>query len=137
PGLKIVTPNLTYALSRLGKREEALVYCDRALTIAPNHPEFLELRDKNQKWSLTGIQETFIKTGSVLYIRRNEDNSRWGKIAPDDGSSDITFNQNFIGYDSASQLTQGALVEVEVEVNKKSGKLYAKQVRVIEEEEED
>ncbi|NET82816.1 MAG: tetratricopeptide repeat protein [Moorea sp. SIO1F2] len=131
PGLKIVTPNLIDALSRLGKREEALAYCDRALKIAPNYLGFLQLRDTIQKPISKGIHKTLIKIGRIRYIWYNEDNSRSGRIAPDDGSSDITFNEKYIGSDSASQLTQGALVEVEV--NEKYGKLYAKQVRVIEE----
>ncbi|MEH2080649.1 MAG: tetratricopeptide repeat protein [Nostoc sp.] len=45
-GLRIVIPNLTYALIKLGKREEALEYCDRALIIDPNSANFLRLRDK-------------------------------------------------------------------------------------------
>jgi tetratricopeptide (TPR) repeat protein len=133
-GLKIVTPNLTYALSKLGKREEALEYCDRVLKIAPNYPGFLQLRDKIQLAISTGIQQTFIKTGLILYIRYNQkDNSRWGRILPDDGSPNITFNENFIGSESISKLIQGALVEVDVK--EKSGKLYAKQIRLLEEEE--
>ncbi|NEO45745.1 MAG: tetratricopeptide repeat protein [Moorea sp. SIO4A3] len=134
PGLKIVTPKLIDALSSLGKREEALAYRDRALKIAPNYPGFIELREKIQTPISKGIHKTFIKIGRIRYIRHNEDNSRSGRIAPDDGSSDITFNEKYIGSDSASQLTQGALVEVEV--NERNGNLYAKQVRVIEEEEE-
>ncbi|MFN6528243.1 tetratricopeptide repeat protein [Nostoc sp. ChiSLP03a] len=43
-GLRIVTPNLTSALTKLGKREEALEYCDRALIIDPNSGNFLRLR---------------------------------------------------------------------------------------------
>ncbi|QIR36872.1 tetratricopeptide repeat protein [Tolypothrix sp. PCC 7910] len=133
-GLRIVTPNLTYALSQLKKQEEALKYCERALKIAPNYPGFLQLRDKIQAVISTGIQKTLIKTGLILYIGHNEDNSRWGQIAPDDGSPNITFNEKFIGSKSISTLTQGVMVEVEVK--EKYGKLYARQIRVIEEEED-
>ncbi|OLT59769.1 hypothetical protein BJP37_12755 [Moorena bouillonii PNG] len=135
PGLKIVIRNLIDALFSLEKGEEALAYCDRALEIAPNYLGFLQLRDQIQTAISKGIHVRLIKIGRIRYIRHNPDNSRSGRIAPDDGSSDITFNENFIGSDSASQLTQGALVEVEV--NERNGKLYAKQVRVIEEEEEE
>jgi tetratricopeptide (TPR) repeat protein len=132
-GLRIVTPNLTYALSKLRKQEKALEYCDRALKIAPNYPGFLQLHDKIQTAIATGIQQRLIKTGLILYIRRNEgDNSRWGKIAPDDGTSNVTFNEKFIGYETISKLIQGTLVEVEVKEN--YGKLYATQIRVIEKE---
>jgi tetratricopeptide (TPR) repeat protein len=132
-GLRIVTPNLTYALSKLRKQEKALEYCDRALKIAPNDPGFLQLHDKIQTAISTGIQQIFIKTGLILYIERNErDNLRWGRIAPDDGSSNIIFNEKFIGAETISKLIQGALVEVEVKEN--YGKLYATQIRVIKEE---
>ncbi|MDJ0800805.1 MAG: tetratricopeptide repeat protein [Calothrix sp. MO_167.B12] len=135
-GLKIVTPNLTYTLSRLGKREEALTYCERAITIAPNYSGFLQLREKIQAAMSTGIQQTYLQTGLILYIKRNKkDNFRWGRIAPDDGSLHITFNEKFIGSKSISKLTKGALVEVEVK--KKYGKLYATQISVIEDEEEE
>ncbi|HEY9299642.1 MAG TPA: tetratricopeptide repeat protein, partial [Phormidium sp.] len=135
-GLRIVTPNLTYALSKLGKREEALEYCDRALKIAPNYPGFLQLRDKIQLAISAGIQQTLIKTGLILYIRHNKkDNLRWGRILPDDGSPNITFNEKFIGSQSICKLIQGTLVEVEVK--EKYGKLYATQIRVIEEEDEE
>jgi cold shock CspA family protein len=118
------------------KQEKALEYCDRALKIAPNYPGFLQLHDKIQTAISTGIQQRLIKTGLILYIRRNEgDNSRWGKIAPDDGSSNVTFNEKFIGYETISKLTPGVLVEVEVK--EQYGKLYAVQIRVIEEEEEE
>jgi tetratricopeptide (TPR) repeat protein len=135
-GLKIVTHNLTYALSRLGKQEEALAYCERAIKIAPNHLDFLQLRDRIQRVISTDIQHTSIKMGLVLYIQYNpKNNSRWGKIAPDDWSSNITFNEKFIGSDSVSKLTRGALVEVEVK--EIYGKVYAKKIRVIEEEDEE
>ena len=45
-GLKIVTPDLTYALTQLGRQQEALDYCDRCLKIAPNNSEFLQLKKK-------------------------------------------------------------------------------------------
>ena len=135
-GLKIIIRNLTYTLSRLGKREEALAYCERAIKIAPNHLDFLQLRDKIQRILSRDIQHTSLKVGLVLYIQYDHKNKlRWGKIAPDDWSSNITFNEKFIGSDSVSKLSRGALVEVEVkEIH---GKLYAKQIKVIEEEDEE
>jgi tetratricopeptide (TPR) repeat protein len=45
-GLKFVIDNLTSALTRLGKLEEALEYCDRALKVAPNEPHFRQVCDK-------------------------------------------------------------------------------------------
>ncbi|BCL33651.1 tetratricopeptide repeat protein [Nostoc sp. MS1] len=45
-GLRIVTPMLTSALTKLRKREEALKYCNRALVIDPNSVDLLQLRNK-------------------------------------------------------------------------------------------
>jgi len=94
------------------------------LTLDPSHQGFLRLHDKLQ---LT------VKTGVVLFIRHSDkDNSRWGKIMPDDGDLHIIFNEKFIGSASVSKLDKGTLVEVKVrEIN---GKLYATQVRVIRQE---
>ena len=129
-GLKIITPKLTYALTKLEKHKEALEYCDRALKFYPNYSGFIQLREKIKLVISTGIQQTFIKTGLILYIRQNkEDNSRWGKVVPNDGSQNIIFYEEFIGSESISKLIQGALVEVEVK--EKYGRLYARKIKVI------
>ncbi|MBE9098746.1 tetratricopeptide repeat protein [Vacuolonema iberomarrocanum] len=130
-GLKIVTPNLTYALSKLGKAQQALEYCDRALRIAPNHVSFLELHKKIQASISMGTQQISIKTGSILFIQKNKaDGFYWGRILPDDGSPNITFNEKYIGSDSLTKLVQGALIEFEVY------KGYAKKIRIIEDYED-
>ncbi|MCT7969564.1 tetratricopeptide repeat protein [Laspinema sp. D1] len=45
-GLELVTPNLTYALTMLGKGDEARTYCQKALEIAPKSQRLLELYDR-------------------------------------------------------------------------------------------
>ncbi|MDF5714930.1 MAG: tetratricopeptide repeat protein [Rhizonema sp. NSF051] len=45
-GLTNVTPELTYALVQLGKREEAIAYCQRSLAIDPQNQLLVELYDK-------------------------------------------------------------------------------------------
>jgi tetratricopeptide (TPR) repeat protein len=42
-GLTIVTSDLTRALLKLGRVDEARIYCQKALVIAPNHPKLLNL----------------------------------------------------------------------------------------------
>ncbi|MEM9272565.1 MAG: tetratricopeptide repeat protein [Cyanobacteria bacterium P01_F01_bin.143] len=134
-GLRIILPNLTYVLIRLGKRDEALKYCYRALEAFPNNSNFLRLRNKIQTAISTGIQEGFIKTGVILYIRYSKkDKLRWGTIVPDDGSPNITFNDKFVDSETKSKLTKGALVEVEVK--EKRNKFYAAHIAIIEDEEE-
>ena len=132
-GLKIVTPNLTYAFLKLGKRQKALDYCKRALRIAPNYSGFLELYDKIQSSIAIGSQQVFIKTGSILFISKR-DNFRWGRILPDDRSQHITFSEKYVGSEIFNTLVQGALVEVEV--YERHEKLYAKKIRIIEDDED-
>ena len=42
-GLTIVTSDLSRALLKLGRIDEATIYCQKALVIAPNHPKLLNL----------------------------------------------------------------------------------------------
>ncbi|MBD2328556.1 hypothetical protein [Alkalinema sp. FACHB-956] len=48
-GLKVVTRDLTYALIRLNRQQEALNYYDRAITATNNHPDLIRLRDRLMK----------------------------------------------------------------------------------------
>ncbi|WP_272015338.1 tetratricopeptide repeat protein [Microcystis aeruginosa] len=48
-GLKIITPDLIYALTEVGRQQEALDYCDRCLKIAHNDSKFLQLKKKIQE----------------------------------------------------------------------------------------
>ena len=130
-GLKLVTPDLTYALAQLKKYDEALAYCERSLKIAPNDPDLLQLQRKIETTISGGIQKSSTKLGTILYIRQNEDKSHWGQIKPSDGGLNIYFNEKFINPDCITKLMQGSLVEVEV--NEKNGKFYAKNIRIVEE----
>ncbi len=123
-GLKIVTPNLTYALVQLKKHDDALAYCQRSLKIAPNDRNLLQLRSKLETTISGTVQKSFVKTGTILYIRQNEDKSHWGQIKPNDGSFNIHFNEKFINSECITKLTQGN--SVEVEFKEKDGKFYAK-----------
>ncbi len=134
-GLIIVTPLLTDCLCKLSKPQEALAYCQRALNIAPNKSYFSQLQARIEARSLTVIKlkPKLIKTGIIREIKYNpKDKLRWGIISPDDGSAKITFNDKYLGSESISKLSQGALVEVEVK--EKYGKLYAKKIRIVERE---
>jgi tetratricopeptide (TPR) repeat protein/energy-coupling factor transporter ATP-binding protein EcfA2 len=134
-GLRVVTPKLIYALSKSEKQKTALEYCERALRIAPNHTRFLQLHTETELMLSKNIQKTFMKIGLIAHIWYNrKDNFRMGKIIPDDGSSPIIFNEKFIGFESMLKLNQGVLVEAEVKEQK--GILYAKKIRLIDEEKE-
>jgi tetratricopeptide (TPR) repeat protein len=63
-GLGKVTPQLTHALVRLGKRDEALAYCQRALAIDPKNRQLQELCDRLSS-------PNPIKKGTVKHIRYN------------------------------------------------------------------
>lgn len=130
-GLKIVTPDLIYALDRLGRQQEALDYCDRCLNIAQNDLEFLELKKKIQEAISRGISVKMLKFGVIIFIKQNEkDKLLWGRIAPNDQSPHIHFNERFVGSEIVSKLTKGTLVFVEFE--EKSGKFYAKRIELVE-----
>ncbi|NEQ41287.1 MAG: tetratricopeptide repeat protein [Okeania sp. SIO3I5] len=135
-GLKIITSEITYVLYRLWRQEEALEYCERALEIAPEHNSFQELYDRIQRAIATGSQPTFLTTGWVRSIRYyKKQKSYKGIISPDDGSLDIILNNKNINRELISQLSEGDFVEVEVK--EIYGKRYAKQINIIDEEDED
>lgn len=130
-GLKIVTPDLTYALTQLGRQQEALDYCDRCLKIAHNDSKFLQLKKKIQEAISRKISVKMLKFGVIVFIKQNEkDNLLWGRIAPNDQSPHIYFNERFVGSEIVSKLTKGTVVLVELE--EKSGKFYAKRIEVME-----
>ena len=108
-GLGKVTPQLTDALVRLGKRDEALAYCQRALAIDPTNRKLQELCDRLSS-------PNPIKKGTVKHIRYNtQQRCYWGHITPNDRTADIYFREGFIDSDCIAQLKPGAIVEVEVE----------------------
>ncbi|TRU29451.1 MAG: tetratricopeptide repeat protein [Microcystis aeruginosa Ma_MB_S_20031200_S102] len=130
-GLKIITPDLIYALTEVGRQQEALDYCDRCLKIAHNDSKFLQLKKKIQEAISRRISVKMLKFGVIVFIKQKEkDNLLWGKIAPNDQSPHIHFNERFVGSEIVSKLTKGTVVLVELE--EKSGKFYAKRIEVME-----
>jgi tetratricopeptide (TPR) repeat protein len=130
-GLKIITPDLIYALTEVGRQQEALDYCDRCLKIADNDSKFLQLKKKIQEAIYRKISVKMLKFGVIVFIKQNEkDNLLWGRIAPNDQSPHIYFNERFVGSEIVSKLTKGTVVLVELE--EKSGKFYAKRIEVME-----
>ncbi len=129
-GLKIITPDLIYALTEVGRQQEALDYCDRCLKIAHNDSKFLQLKKKIQEAISRKISVKMLKFGVIVFIKQNEkDNLLWGRIAPNDQSPHIHFNEKFVGSEIVSKLTKGTVVLVEWE--EKSGKFYAKRIEVM------
>lgn len=130
-GLKIITPDLIYALTEVGRQQEALDYCDRCLKIADNDSKFLQLKKKIQEAIYRKISVKMLKFGVIVFIKQNEkDNLLWGRIAPNDQSPHIHFHERFVGSEIVSKLTKGTVVLVEWE--EKSGKFYAKRIEVME-----
>ena len=124
-----VTPPLTYALVKLGRPEEAVAYCQRALAVAPKDQNLQELYNKLSS-SQPIINPNAFKQGSVKLIRYNaKQGCHWGHIIPQDGSADIYFCEGFIDSDCISKLKKGTLVEVEVKQTSKG--LCARSIRVI------
>jgi tetratricopeptide (TPR) repeat protein len=108
-GLALVTQDLTCALGKLGRQNEALAYCQRALAIDPTNRKLQELCDR-----LSSPHS--IKKGTVKYIRYNtQQRCYWGHITPNDRTADIYFREGFSDSHCIAQLKPGAIVEVEVE----------------------
>ncbi|WP_293334431.1 tetratricopeptide repeat protein [Microcoleus sp. CAWBG58] len=121
-GLALVTQDLTCALGKLGRQNEALAYCQRALAIAPKNRKLQELCDR--------LSSPNIKQGIVKHKRYNSQQGfYWGHITPSDGTPDIYFREGFIDSDCIAQLQPGSIVEVEVQQN--SNGPCAKYIRVV------
>ncbi|MGK7939526.1 MAG: hypothetical protein AB4062_05110 [Crocosphaera sp.] len=134
-GLNIIARNLTYALSKSKRQKEALNYCDHCLRLAPNHPSFISLYNKVKTAIDKRTEINLSKIGVVLFIKYNKkDNFHWGRIKPDDGSDNITFNEKYIGLELIYQLTKGTLVEVEF--MERYGQYYATEIFILQEDEE-
>ncbi|MCL1465306.1 tetratricopeptide repeat protein, partial [Argonema galeatum] len=128
-GLELVTHNLVYALTNIGKRDEAITYLQKALEIAPNSQRLLKEYEQlstpkkqisTPKKQISApkkqIEKNLIKRGSVKFISYNhQDDSHWGYIAPDDGSTDIRFYEKYVSPECFSRLKTGTRVEVEVQ----------------------
>lgn len=128
-GLEIVIRRLTYVLTKLNRREEAIRYCQRALAVAPENQRLLHLSDQLSSPSKPTAKPVFIKQGSVKFIKYHEQGYHWGYIIPDDGSGDIYFREGYIKSHCLSKLAKGTPVEVEVKQNAKGA--CAKNVRII------
>ncbi|MCL2938307.1 MAG: tetratricopeptide repeat protein, partial [Trichodesmium sp. MAG_R02] len=70
-GLRIIIPSITNILSRLGKQEEALAYCERALKVDPNNTSFQELYHKIQRAIANG--KRYAKQISVIEEEEDDD----------------------------------------------------------------
>ncbi|WP_293154570.1 MULTISPECIES: tetratricopeptide repeat protein [unclassified Microcoleus] len=122
-GLEKVTPHLTFALEKLGRRNEALAYSQRALAVAPKSRELQQVYDRLSS-------PIPLKQGTVKHKRYNSQQGfYWGHITPSDGTPDIYFREGFIDSDCIAQLEPGSIVEVEVQQN--SNGPCAKYIRVV------
>jgi len=112
-GIKIVTPLLIEVLQRLGRGEEALDYCQRALEISPKDSLLFDLHDHLSSLQKT-TTEVILKQGTVKCIIHHRQGYLYGFIAPDDGSADIYFREDYINVDCLLSLAEGIHVEIEV-----------------------
>jgi len=128
-GLPKITQNLTDALLDAGKPDLALVYCQRALAVAPNSQD---LKVQYNKLSLSERTQSLnaLIQGRVKFIRHNtDDDTKWGYIVANDGSLDIFFREGFIDAECISKLEKDTLVEVDVKQTLKGP--CAKAIKII------
>ena len=134
--MNIILRDLPYAISKLKRQKEALDYCDRCLKIAPNNPKFLNLYNKIKTAIDKGSDLYLSKIGIVSFIKYNKkEKQHWGRIKPDDGSDNITFNQKYISLELIDKLRKGSLVEVEF--YERYGQYYATEIFIIEEDDDE
>ncbi|MDF5723991.1 MAG: tetratricopeptide repeat protein [Rhizonema sp. PD37] len=127
-GLINVTPELTYALVQLGKREEAIAYCQRSLAIDPQNQVVVELYDKLSS-SKQIVTSNILKQGTVKFIKKNKQGKVYGYIAADDDSDDIYFQEDFIKSELILKLQKGSRVKVEVKQKRKG--VFAQTLRIL------
>ena len=119
-GLKIILPNLTYALVKLNRRNEALEYCDISLKGNPDNLYFLSFRNRL-------VKRRAFKSGIIKTLKNNQKYGfRYGFIRSHDGSSDIYFREGFVEVDG---LMRGTQVDVEIRENPKG--LYANNLWIL------
>ena len=119
-GLKIVSHHLIDALIQMGRRNEALTYCQLTLAIAPNHKILLQLCER---------LSTPPKHGTIKKILHHPKGYLYGFITADDGSADIYFRQEAMACEVLAKLTIGTCVEVDVIIV--ANRLSAKKIRVV------
>jgi tetratricopeptide (TPR) repeat protein len=121
-GMDLVTQVLIKTLLKLGRADEALDYCQRALEIAPTSSHLLKLRDQlsSPKKISHGTIKRVIPNRRYLY----------GFITTDDGDADIYFREGYVGSVSLSDLSEGVRVEVAFE-HDPIGRRRATNIRLI------
>ncbi|MEM9543874.1 MAG: tetratricopeptide repeat protein, partial [Cyanobacteria bacterium P01_E01_bin.42] len=121
-GVDIAIQPLIYVLVKLNREKETKQYFKRALAIAPDNQNILEL----QKQLLSGV---LLKQGKVIKIKYNKNEQMYGWIMPSDRSDNIYFHEPFVNSDCVSQLKKGVQVEVFI---KKAEKGYcATYIRIL------
>jgi tetratricopeptide (TPR) repeat protein len=127
-GLKKVTPLLIYSLVHLGRREEAIDFCERSLIISSNEPIFIELDDKvNLSKQITNPNA--LKQGKIKFIKKDERDRIYGFILAEDADNDIYFQESSIAPKEISKLRKGSHVEMEVKRNEKG--MFAERLWIV------
>jgi tetratricopeptide (TPR) repeat protein len=104
-GLGIVTPPLVRALLKTNRREDAAACYQRAIALAPKNKRILALKDEIFN------KDQPLKTGTVKLVKTNDKGRIYGFIVPDDGGSDIYFNEEAVPPQDLPKLAAGAAVQ--------------------------
>jgi tetratricopeptide (TPR) repeat protein len=122
-GMDLVTQVLIKTLLKLGRADEALDYCQRALEIAPTSSHLLKLRDQ-----LSSPKK--ISHGTIKRVIPNRRGYLYGFITTDNGDADIYFREGYVGSVCLSDLSEGVRVEVAFE-HDPMGRRRATNIRLI------
>jgi tetratricopeptide (TPR) repeat protein len=115
-GVGVVAPSLIRALTRLGQRDEALGVCRRALALAPQNKELLELHDQLGSPQQPPVDRPRMQ-GAVKRTLRHQQGYLYGFIAPDDSSPDIYFRESDLLPESLPMPAAGERVEFNIDLS--------------------
>jgi cold shock CspA family protein len=113
-GMRIVTPALVNTLVALGNKPEAIIICNRALSVSPKDNRLLRL-----KHQLLEKGKTVQKTGHIKRILKHEKGYLYGFIETDDKTPDIYFNDKQVDKDLFATLKEGVNVIAEFDSREK------------------
>jgi len=114
-GMRIITPSLVRALSILERKQEAIEYTRRALSILPQDRRLLKLFDQlSEDKEVSSV--IIKKPGHIKKIVRNFAGYLYGFIATDSVTGDVYFGQDQVDTELLPSIAEGLSVWVDVEM---------------------
>lgn len=104
-------PFLVKSLRALGEASKAKEYLNRAIAIIPDDEQFLKTKQE--------LEEIIVKSGRIGKLRKNPTGQLYTFITPDDGSTNVYFNEKCVNSEFLVKLEENVAVMVEIEVTER------------------